>query len=166
MNRASVIAAVWAASLILSCAATWHVATQYTESSWHEREAKINADAARKVLAAGERVIAIERQHTQNLVNISADYQTELQRNADTKNLAITYWRSRANKLSIPVICPSGGNASDSAAASTAGRNGETRAELSDTAAEFLINLTNEADAVVLQLTACQQIVTSDRLTR
>lgn len=156
-----VIGIIW----IVSCAFSFHIGGIVEESHWQKREAANNATYAAKLKAADDRIAESEHQHALNLAAADADYQRRLRDNANTKDHTIADLRNRVISLSIPAICPPSGNATTNAATSTSIGNGETRAKLSDAAAEFLIGEANRADAIVLQLNQCQQIIADDRAT-
>ena len=108
---------------------------------------------------------AREREHAQDMAAASAKYQEDLKHEKAAKDRAVADLRSGALRLRIPVACPDGAGGSGTAAPGpgTVGRDGETRAELSVQASEFLVGLASEADEVVHQLTACQAVVIADR---
>lgn len=72
--------------------------------------------------------------------------------------------RSGAIRLSVATPSSHGSEAPKAGDPATVG-DGEARTELSGEVAAFLLALANEADEVVLQLTACQAVITSDRQT-
>ncbi len=75
----------------------------------------------------------------------------------------ITAVRSGAIKLrDAAATCASAGNDAKAANATGSGDGGKG-AELSGAASEFLLSLANEADDIVKQLSACQQVILSDR---
>ncbi|MDQ7104223.1 lysis system i-spanin subunit Rz [Serratia sp. MF2] len=61
-------------------------------------------------------------------------------------------------RIKTSSICPSGENAR-----SFSGNNETTEAEFSTKDSEFLLNIGGEADEVVKQLTACQDVLSSER---
>lgn len=131
---------------------------------WNERELAINIETAAKLKAANDRLIATERAHADALANVSAEYQSKLKETENAKNGVIAGLRAGTRKLYIGAKCPApGGDAVPGVAAGTAGRDAEPRAELSGAAAEWLVALASEADAVARQLAACQDVVRSDR---
>lgn len=108
---------------------------------------------------------AKEHEHAQAMATASSKYQEDLKHEKTAKDRAIAALRSGDLRLRIPVACPEGAGGSTTAAPGPGaiGRDGETRAELSVQASEFFVGLTNEADEVVRQLTACQAVVIADR---
>lgn len=118
--------------------------------------------ASKKLAEANARVRATEQKSAQDLAAISATYQKGLSDVVSTHKDLVARIRSGAVRLSVPARANPAGAAVASAAGAS-GRDGETRCQLSDTAAEFLTGLASEADGVAQQLTACQAIVTADR---
>lgn len=130
---------------------------------WEQREAKITADANEKVRLAQQRLIAQERAHAAALTEVSADYQRKLQENVNAKDRVIAGLRDGSRKLFVSARCPNAGGVVSGAPAGAGGRDGDARAELSGSAAEFLVAIASEADAVVRQLSACQAVIAADR---
>lgn len=151
-------------SWLIVGAGTWRIAATYTSSAWQEREAKINAEAAKQIKEAGDRVLKAEREGATALAKVSEGYQSDLKEVANEKDSVIRDLRARNRRLSIAARCPTPSRDTPSApAAAATGRDAEARAELSAEAAEFLVALASEADAVVHQLLAAQRIIEEDR---
>lgn len=108
-----------------------------------------------------------ERQHAEAMAHISTQFQEQLHHVKSAKDSVIADLRAGAVRLRIPVTSASAsaacGGIPAEAFASAAGRDGETRAELSAEAAEFLVGLASEADEVTQQLSACQALLQADR---
>lgn len=108
-----------------------------------------------------------ERQHAEAVATISSQFQEQLQHVKSQKDSVIADLRAGAVRLRIPVTAPSTSAACSGipaeAFASAIGRDGETRADLSVEAAEFLVGLASEADEVVQQLSSCQSLLQADR---
>jgi hypothetical protein len=132
------------------------------EAPWLKREAATNADAAARIKAAEERVRAAVARATQAQADIDAAYQRGLKENDDAKNVALAQLRA-GRRLFIGAQCPPGGSAVPDPAAPASGGDGGATAELSEPAAEWLVGLASEADAVARQLTACQAVIRADR---
>lgn len=148
--------------LAVTNAATWHVSAVYTESGWQAREAKINADAAKLIEAAGTRVRDAERTAAVNLAAVDAYYQTKLQGKDDALIFARRVAATRG--MFVNATCPApGGNATGAIAAGPGVDNGTARVRLSNEDADFLITEAARADKVTDQLTACQAVVRTDR---
>ncbi|MBS0370212.1 MAG: lysis protein [Proteobacteria bacterium] len=107
---------------------------------------------------------AAEQRHAAALAAISTDYERKLddanqRRAADRAAL-------RAGTLRLRDPGPVTVSCADPTAEPGAGpgrRDGRAPGELSDAAAEFLLDFAADADAVVLQLAACQRVVNEDR---
>lgn len=130
---------------------------------WQQKETKELAEANRKILDLTEEARAKESLHSVRLASISAQYQEDLQNVKVKAARVISDVRSNAVKLRIPVTQEACRSETSPTTATPIGRDGETRAELSDEAAEFLIGLASEADEVVKQLQACQAVILQDR---
>ena len=112
------------------------------------------------------RVRAVESAASERTVDVSTNYQQGLNHVADTQTRTVARIRSGDQRLSVAIqgdVCPTG--ATGAPPASAGRRDDAPRAEISAEAAEFLTSLASEADAVVLQLTACQALLQVDRAT-
>lgn len=161
-----IIAVIALIALIASYAWGRYDGGKINEVIWQKREAEINAASAAKIKLAEDNVLTAERHGAEALAKASEEYQNELRKTKLQKDAVIADLRSHNRKLSIPATCPpAGGNSASAAVSPSSRRNGATRAELSDTAAEFLVSLAGEADEVVKQLTAAQKVILEDRKT-
>ena len=98
----------------------------------------------RKESAAASALLAAETRYREGLLNVQAE-----------KNRILADHAAGRLRLSVPIkpaSCPAAGAAADVAAG---GADQAPRAELSDAAAEFLVGLTSEADAVAVALNRC-----------
>ncbi|WP_244878679.1 lysis system i-spanin subunit Rz [Laribacter hongkongensis] len=110
-----------------------------------------------QLLAQEQAARAAEQQHAQALATIDAQYQ-ENERHARLENNRLrTQLRAGTVRLSVPVVAGSCNLPADDSAAGS--RNTAPRAELSSEAADDLVALADDADAVVRQLTACQAVI-------
>ena len=134
-------------------------------TAWLTRENTTLTKANARIKELEDQARAREREHAQDMAAASAKYQEDLKHEKAAKDRVIADLRSGALRLRIPVTCPNAAGGSGTAApgSGTVGRDGETRAELSVEASEFLVGLASEADEVVHQLTACQVVVSADR---
>lgn len=140
------------------------VGVDKTEAAWQAREAKINAASATAIQAAEAKARAAERKSAETVASVSAGYQAKLKEKDREKDRAIAGLRVANGGLFLDTkLPPSCGSPVPEAGPAPGGRDGSTRAELSDKAAEFLIGEANRADKIVEQLTACQAIVKKDR---
>ena len=132
---------------------------------WQIRENTELSDANNKIIILNEKIRKKEADHAQSISDISTNYQKELN-DANKQNRSLTdAVRSGKLRLRYSYASCQGFNGSDTSASSTSasGYNGGTGANLSKEASEFLLELTGEADSVVRQLKACQEIVKEDR---
>lgn len=130
---------------------------------WQKRdnEALTKANAAIKRLE--EEARASELRHAEDLNVISTGYQKELVNAKAQKDRDVA--AARAGTLGLRFraeggTCPGG---TGQATASSGGRDGPATAELPSEIAAGLFALADDADEVVLQLTACQAVIRSDR---
>lgn len=105
-----------------------------------------------------------ERQHALDLNLISSSFQKELQ-DARTQQAADrAALRSGTLRMRDPGVSSSACAGPASSAGSAAGRrDGAEARQLSDAAAEFLLEFAAEADDVARQLSACQRVLIEDR---
>jgi len=141
----------------------WRI--EANESKWQTREAKINAESAKKIQEANDRVRGIEQDIAQLLANESAGYQSKLKEKDRALQTALNAVRDGTGRLFVSATCPSvGGNATGSSAPTPSGRNGAAgTALLGEADSSFLITEASRADSIVEQLTACQGVVRADR---
>ncbi len=138
---------------------------QAERAAWLSRENTELTAANSRIKALQEEYRKQEQDHAAALAAVSTQYQQELTHAKAEKDRVIAGLRTGAVRLRIPVTCPLSTHGGDASAlgTGTAGRDGETRAELSAEASEFLVVLASEADAVVHQLGACQAVINADR---
>lgn len=134
-------------------------------AAWLKRENTELTAANALIKKQEDQARATEREHALALAGVSAQYQEDLKHEKTKADRVIGDLRRGALRLRIPATCPDAARDGGAAAtgAGSGGRDGETRAELSGAAAEFLVGLASEADAIVLQLTACQGVIAADR---
>lgn len=123
--------------------------------------------ANNKITELQEKYRKQEQLNTQAMADKDAQLLKELQNVKSTKNTIIADLRANNLKLRIPIIASTSqtcGNITTETSASTSISHGETRAELSQEASEFLVNFASECDEVALQLTAAQDIIAADRV--
>lgn len=140
-----------------------------TAAAYEKRDSEKLAKATARVKELEDQVRAQERQHAVQLAGISAQYQEDLANVEKAKRDFVAGVHSGRIRLLDPGAaagprCPGGsGGAPGETAAAAGGRDGPAPGELSREAAEFLLGLASEADALVKQLTACQRVVVQDR---
>lgn len=109
-------------------------------------------------------LIAAERKAAADMTAITDRMQEDMTRaQAETERLAAAV-RDGRERLRERFICPADGVPETSASAGSSDA-GEARG-LQRADAEFLVRLAAEADAAATQLTACQDILSSDRHAR
>ena len=127
------------------------------------KEANANSKALQE---ASDRERAKEQESARKLSAASKAYQKGLA-NAETAKLrALDAVHTGALKLRLTESagCEVGGSGTGTIAASAGGRDGgETGQFLGQADSAFLVALASEADQVTLQLSACQEVVRSDR---
>lgn len=162
MNIRAAIGIVIAVLIILG---SYKAGATIESARWLQRENKLQLDAAAKLKDAEDRVIAGERAHAQHIADISSDYERKLMDQSRAAAAAVSDLHNRNVRLSVTARTCSGNTAAETNTGT--GRSDATaRCELSDEAAGFLISEAKRADAVVLQLTACQAVVVEDRIPR
>lgn len=131
---------------------------------WVQKENKALADANKRILDLNEQARAQESLNAVKLNTISSNYQQELKTHDLEKDRIIADIKSHTLILRDPGISTQGsGSEASAASASSSGCDGGKESGLSATTGEFLVSLASEADAVVKQLSACQQVVIEDR---
>ena len=167
MNPWAIVLAlvVWAGSLV--AVGSWqndagHVAERTVWQTRDNNELKL---ANAHILNLETAYRAAEQQYAQNQADISTKYQKEQQDAKRKTDALFASYRAGTFRLRDPGASGKNtcGGASGQAATGTGGRDGSTTGELSGAAAEFLLGLTGEADAVAIQLSACQAVIVSDR---
>src|SRR3990167_8191224 len=126
------------------------------ESKWQTREAQINAESAKKIQEANDRVRGIEQDIAQLLARESEGYQRKLKEKDDALNIALDSVATVGLFSHGPACPPTGGNSAGSTTPPPSGRDGLTRAKLPDEDARFLLSEASRADKITEQLTDCQ----------
>ncbi len=132
---------------------------------WQVRENEELAAANSTIIMLNRQARDRERQHAEDMALASAYYQEDIRRVELKKDRVIADLRAGTQRLRIPIAASPAAcsGITTEAFAAASGRDGAARAELSGSAAEFLVGLAIDADKVVHQLTACQQIIKADR---
>lgn len=133
--------------------------------AWQGRENTELVAANNRITDLETKAREDEAKHGQAMAQASATYQESLQNEKANRDRTIADLRSGALRLRIQLAGRQSTDGSSAGQADPAAVrcDGETFAELSGSAAEFLVGLASEADDVVHQLTACQAVVTADR---
>ncbi|MBP8812701.1 MAG: lysis protein [Laribacter sp.] len=142
--------------LVLLAGAWWHgyrTGAVGVQAEWDTDQARMMA----QLLAQEQAARTTEQQHAQALATIDAQYQ-ENERHARLENNRLrTQLRAGSVRLSVPVAAGSCNLPADDSASGL--RDATPQAELSSEAADDLVALADDADAVVRQLTACQAVI-------
>jgi hypothetical protein len=138
-----------------------HTGVQVTKAEWEAEKAAAAVEAG-KVLAAEQKKVA-EFEH------LLANTQTRVEKVYVDKVRTVEVEKqklvdiARTDGLYIDAACPDSSNAVPSASTSASSDHGGTKARLSGTAAETLITIAADADEIVHQLNACQEILKNER---
>ena len=129
-------------------------------SEYAQRDLQAAQAYAAKEKSLQEAYRAKEAEWSQKFVSASRTYQGKVAENAKALDIALAsgrlYDRFAANSATSG-SCPA------SPASPASGHNGSAGAYLSEASGIFLRRLASEADSVVIQLTACQQLLIDER---
>ena len=134
--------------------------------TWQQSENAKLQEAITHINGLNKKIREAERAHAVELQTVSNNYQQGLKHEKQKFNDVVASYRAGTISLrdkhaaGSPAACV--GFAADLSAGAS-GRDATEGAKLSQPLAEFLIGLASEADEVVQQLTACQEIVNADR---
>ena len=159
---------IWLASLV--GVGVWQRSDGATteRTMWVERENAELVAANAKIVQLNAAARAQEVRHAESLAAISTGHQQEIknaQAQANADRAAVRAGGLRLYDVAAPGLRACG-SLSGAPGATAGGRDGPKGGELSGAAAEFLLELVNDADAVARQLAACQQVVRADREVR
>jgi len=105
-----------------------------------------------------------DTKHAKDLAKVSTDYQEQLLNEKTINARRVADIRNGTLKLrQPPSIKPNGDSGVTPPGAGTARCDGEAEGEFSIETSERLYGYAEEADEVVLQLTACQAVIDADR---
>jgi hypothetical protein len=147
--------------LLFAVGAGWRMCASYKQGQFDAWRSEIEATAATQIAQAEQRARSIEQGQVQKFAEVDSAYRKKLEQKDRERNAALAAVRSRG--LYVNATCPDRSSALPGAAASASRGDGETRVRLSDEAAEFHVRLVDEADQIVEQLTACQNILRAER---
>lgn len=133
--------------------------------TWLERENGQLVTANAKIKSLEEQYRTQEQRHAVALASISSQYQKDLTHVKADKDRVIAGLRAGSMRLFIPstATVSANGGAASAVTPATAGRDGDTRCELSVAASEFLVGFASEADEITKQLGRCQDVINADR---
>lgn len=162
---AYLIAAVVAAAMFAGTAyKAYQLGADGVRAEYAARDLKASQDYAAKEREITEAYRAKEAKLAQQVAAVSKDYQRKVA-NAHTQRLAdLAAIDARTLRLRDPgTDSQACGSTAATPSATASGRDDRSGAYLSDKAARFLLGLATEADSVVTQLSACQQILIDER---
>lgn len=139
-----------------------------TDLQWTTRENVQVVTANNKIVQLEQDARKKESEQGINVANIVDTYEKEKQNAKIENDATINNLNNGIIKLRDKYAASSTSTCSSSTSAiatNTPSDSQKTGTELSQTTAQFLLGLTNEADDIVLQLTACQALLISDRQT-
>src|SRR3990167_4177813 len=118
---------IFAVGLAIGGGSAWTVQgwrIEANESKWQTREAQINAESAKKIQEANDRVRGIEQDIAQLLADESSGYQRKLKEKDDALNIALDSVAT-VGLFSHGPACPqASGDSASGIATSTSGRDG------------------------------------------
>jgi len=166
MNPYAILGAVllWLASL--TAVGAWQNKAGHAAErvGWQAREITQQATYAAATKAAEENARAAEQQHARDMAVVAANYERKLENAQAQKDRDVAAAHAGALVLRIPTpACPACGSGPGQAAAPASGGDGGTYTQLPAATTGRLFALADDADAVVLQLQACQAVVAADR---
>lgn len=166
MNTRLILVILWGVSL--AAVGWWQRSDGRTveRTAWEQRENKQLQAANDRIITLNAKYRNLERQSAVDMARVSADYQKELQNVQAQRDRARADLRAGKLRLRDPGarLAATCGDPAPNPSTAPERRDGAAQAELSGEASRFLLDLAAEADAVVVQLTACQAALTA-RLT-
>ncbi len=138
-------------------------ATTEINRLWQERETKMLQEAADRLAAAIDAARAQEKRLEAELASLMDKYRKDLANVTAQKDRDIAAARSGALRLRLPASVCADSTAYGPPAPGAPRGDGAEGTYLPDALAADLLALANDADAVVAQLTACQQVILNDR---
>jgi prophage endopeptidase len=138
-----------------------HTGVQVTKADWEAEKAVAAAEAAK--------ILKVEQDKVREFEHLLANAQTKVEKVYVEKIRTVEVEKrqlidvARTDGLFIDAACPDSSNALPSATSSASSDHGGAKARLSGEAAEALITIAADADEIVHQLTACQEILRNER---
>jgi hypothetical protein len=138
-----------------------HTGVAVTKAEWEAEKATAAIEAGKALDKANKEVRELEHllANTQN--KVEKIYVDKVRTVEVEKKQFVDL--ARTDGLFIDAACPDNSNPLPSAAPSPGGDNGRTKARLSGETAEALITIAADADEIVYQLKACQEILRNER---
>ena len=138
-----------------------HTGVAVTKADWEAEKATAAIEAGKALDKANKEVRELEHllANTQN--KVEKVYVDKVRTVEVEKKQFVDL--ARTDGLFIDAACPDNSNAVPNAAPSPGGDNGRTKARLSGETAEAIITIAADADEIVHQLKACQEILRNER---
>lgn len=157
---------VWLASLVAVGHWQHDAGATAEKAAWQQRENEELRAANAAITELQDQARATERHHAEQMSALGQTHQKEIQHVEARRKADAAAARAGTVVLRDPgaaareATCPCG---SAAPGATTGQRDGGQTGQLSAAAAEFLLDLANDADAVADQLSACQAVIQADR---
>lgn len=165
MIRVIQLVVVWLSSLGIVGVWQRHDGRMVAEARWQYKAVQEASNAGRQIQQAQDTARKAEQLSASRLVSVSEEFQRKLSNAKRTQDADVAAVRAGTLRLRDPgtvTLCAGADRAAE--AGSGSGRcDGRAAGEFSDATAEFLLELTANADQVAEQLAACQKIVRADR---
>jgi len=168
MNPYAILGIVAAWLLSLAAMGYWQNDAGRTSEKvkWQATQTRELADANKKIVRLNDEARAIEQQRAALMSRIADGYEKERSNEKRKTDAVIADLRSGLLGLYDHAAgIQAGADQTGATGPGTGGSDGGAGTQLSRTAAEFLYTEADRADAIVRQLTACQQVVMDDRIT-
>lgn len=132
-------------------------------AGWLDKENVELAAANAEIERLNDEAREKEHQHAADLAEIGEKHEKDLEAGEAQRRADVAAARSGALKLRVGGACPArpGASGAGEAAPAAGERDGATTAELPPAVTADLLELVDDADAVVRQLTSCQAVVKS-----
>lgn len=131
------------------------------KSKWESEKAIATKEALDQVILANEKVRLLEHKLADSQNKVEKVYVDKIKTVEIDRSVLSSI--NKSDGLFINASCPDNSGTVPSTSSSTSVNNAEQRARLSKEAAESLISIASEADAITHQLKACQQILRDER---
>lgn len=132
-----------------------------TKSKWESEKAIATKEALDQVITANDKVRSLEHKLANSQNKVEKVYVDKIKTVEIDRSVLSDI--NKSDGLFINATCADNSNAVSSTSPSASVNNAEQRARLSKEAAESLIAIAAEADAITHQLKACQQILRDER---
>lgn len=157
------VAIAWGLSLF--AVGSWQRAdgAAVERAEWQARDNAALTQANETIERLNREARAREEKNAADIAAIGAKHAQEKENLEERRRRDVTAARDGAIKLRVAGACPARASGSEGGPVvpATGGGDDATTAELPPTVAANLLDLVNEADAVVVQLTACQATITT-----